>query len=72
MGRVMDYRKLQTVKQIAESNPAFSEAGLRWIIFHAHANGMETALVRVGRRVLIDTDRFGEWLEKQATNARAA
>ena len=59
----MDYRNLKTVKQIAELNPAFSEAALRWIRFNAETNGFESAFVKVGRRVLIDLTEFEERLE---------
>jgi hypothetical protein len=34
----------------------------RWLIFNAEENGLERAIVRVGRRVLIDVDAFNEWL----------
>lgn len=68
----MDFRKLQTVKQIAEANPAFSEAGLRWLVFHAERNGLDRALVRVGRKLLVDVDRFGDWLEARAEKSNAA
>lgn len=56
---------LRTVRQLAESNPAFSEGSLRWLIFQREENGFDEVLVRVGRRVLIDVARFDEWLEKR-------
>jgi hypothetical protein len=59
---MVNHRRLLTVKQLAESSPAFSEASLRWLIFNAKQNGFETVVLRVGRRVLIDLDRFEEWL----------
>ena len=55
---------LRTVKQLAHSSPAFTEASLRWLIFQAGSNGLESALVRVGRRVLFDVERFNSWLEE--------
>ena len=35
---------------------------LRWMIFHAKTNGLDTAIRRVGRRVLIDEEAFFEWV----------
>ena len=58
-------QNLRTVRQIAASSPAFSEPSLRWLIFHAAENDFEKVLVRVGRRVLVDLDRFDEWLEER-------
>ncbi|MCP4204731.1 MAG: DNA-binding protein [bacterium] len=58
------FEHLRSVKQIAEANPAFTEPSLRWLIFNAQSNGMNSALVRVGRRVLIDVQAFNAWLEE--------
>ena len=54
-----------TVPQFSEKHPAFPVGGLRWRIFHAHANGLDAAgaIVRNGRRVLIREDKFFAWLE---------
>ena len=41
--------------------------GLRHLIFYEYTNGFNHCVVRVGRRVLIDEDKFFEWTEK--TNA---
>ena len=59
----MDFDNLKTVRQLAEANPAFTESSLRWLIYRAHDNGLDEAIVRVGRRVLFDMDRFEDWLE---------
>jgi hypothetical protein len=62
-------RRYATVAQFAEANPAFSEASLRWHIFEAPRNGLQAAaaIVRVGRRVLIDVDRFERWIRQGQT-----
>lgn len=62
---------LLTVRQVAERYPAFSEAGIRWALFCARAPegtraheiyaGLLPAIVRIGRRVLIDEPRFLRW-----------
>ena len=37
--------------------------GLRHLIYHAHENGFDRVVRRVGRRVLIDEKRFFSWVE---------
>lgn len=64
-----------TVRQFAEKHPAFPQGSLRNLIFHASprhssqgridGNGLEVALIRIGRKVLINETRFFEWVEKQ-------
>jgi hypothetical protein len=61
----MNLEKLVTVKQLSVFSPAFSEASLRWMIFNAETNGLNRALVKPGRRVLIDVPEFERWLESQ-------
>lgn len=70
-------RVVLTVKQFAQRNPAFTELALRNIIFKASprlaANGSTIpgngliesgALIRIGRKVLIDEDKFFAWVDK--------
>ena len=59
-----DFRNLKSVRDISQANPAFTEPSLRWLIFNSKSNGLDEALVRVNRRVYIDTERFNEWLEQ--------
>ncbi|MCG9065047.1 hypothetical protein LH425_08325 [Laribacter hongkongensis] len=73
----------KTVKQFAEENPAFTPSGLRALIFranprHTHdglvpGNGLieAGAIIRVGRRVLIDEEKFFRWVELQQHNHQA-
>lgn len=72
-------RTLLTVKQFASKHPAFSEGSLRFQIFNAGprktsrgeipGNGLDYALVRLGRKVMIDEAKFFAWLDAQ--NGRA-
>ena len=39
--------------------------GLRHLIFHAHTNGFNKVIRRVGRRVLIDEEAFFNWVEEK-------
>ena len=60
----MKIEHLYTVAQLAQLNPAFSEATVRWWIFNAEANGFNKCIIRVGGRVFIDRVAFEAWLEE--------
>ena len=62
-----DVPNLMTVVQFSKNNPAFPIGGLRWQIFHEDKNGLKDAgaIVRVGRKVLIDADRYFDWVYSQ-------
>ncbi|MBI3528212.1 MAG: DNA-binding protein [Betaproteobacteria bacterium] len=57
----MDYSKLRTIRQIA--TPAMSEAAIRSYIQEARSNGLDNAIVRMGRRIYLDVDEFNAWLD---------
>ena len=66
-----------TVRQFSEAHPAFSESALRFLIFcsknrHSSSgiikgNGLleAEAIIRLGRRVLIDEAKFLAWVSTQ-------
>ena len=56
-----------TVNQFVKSQPAFTNGGLRNLIFKEQTNGLRTsgAVVRVGRKILIDLDKFFIWIAEQ-------
>ena len=56
---------LLTVRQFCERHPAFTQGGMRWLLFNREENGMKRAVVQVGRRVLIDVDEFFFWLDQR-------
>jgi hypothetical protein len=68
-------RTLLTVRQCADKHPAFPQGSLRNLIFLAESrgssqgriegNGLDAALVRVGRKVLIDEAKFFQWIDAQ-------
>lgn len=70
----MQFEDLRTVKQLAATNPAFTEGSLRWLIFNAHSNGLADAVVRIGDsqrpKVLINVPVFNRWLETQRVSAK--
>ncbi|MDO9269068.1 MAG: hypothetical protein Q7T96_08150 [Methylobacter sp.] len=56
-----------TVNQFAEKYPAFRTSSLRSLIFNEHRNGLAQygAIQRVGRKVIIESNRFFSWVEAQ-------
>ena len=68
-------RTLLTVKQFSDKHQAFSQGSLRFQIFNASprktslgeipGNGLDAALLRLGRKVLIDESKFFNWIEQQ-------
>lgn len=64
--------RLLTVRQLAERHPAFSEASIRWALWCSRSPGdtrareiyagLSTAVIRLGRRVLIDEPKFLSWV----------
>jgi hypothetical protein len=58
-------RRLLTVKQFCAQHTAFTPGGIRWLLFHRDQNGLARAVVKVGRRVLIDVDQFFLWIAAQ-------
>ena len=73
----LDQRRWLTIKEMAVRYPFFSEKALRHLIFSAEAyakfpkdglksNGFIDCIVRPAgqRKIIIDTTKFEEWLEK--------
>ena len=58
-----------TVKQMATKHPAFSESSLRYHIFNETKNGIDKAIKRVGRKILINEEYFFKWVEEQDVGA---
>lgn len=56
-----------TVKQLCEKHKALKTGGVRSLIFNERTNGLAKsgAIVRIGRKVLIDETKFFTWIESQ-------
>ncbi|OAI17740.1 MULTISPECIES: hypothetical protein [Methylomonas] len=69
---VQSARLYLTVQQFNQKHPAFPVGTLRHQIFNEETNGLKKsgAIVRNGRRVLINEPKYFAWLESQ--NERAA
>lgn len=73
-------RTLSTVRQFSEKFPAFSQGSLRNLIHLSTerysskgkipGNGLDMALVRIGRKLLIDDAKFFEWIDAQNRGAK--
>ena len=62
----MDNIEYCTPKQIAEDKTfCFTLPMIRYYILHAHKNGLEASLRRVGKKILIRKDLFIGWIEDQ-------
>ncbi|MCF7970554.1 MAG: hypothetical protein K9L22_05240 [Methylococcaceae bacterium] len=63
-------KQLLSVQQLANSIPAYQgRAGaIRWQIFNSSSNGLKEsgAIIRNGRRILIDVDKYFAWQESNA------
>lgn len=56
-----------TVNQFTDKHQAFTKGGLRALIFNENSNELAKsgAIVRLGRKVLIDETKFFAWVESQ-------
>jgi hypothetical protein len=60
-----------TVQQFTAKHTAFNTGGLRSLIFNEHQNGLADsgAIVRIGRKVLVDENKFFVWVQSQNKGA---
>lgn len=54
-----------TVKQLVKKHPYLTEPGLRWMLFNRAQNGLNTAVIRIGKKILIDEELFEKWVDGQ-------
>ena len=52
----------KTVPQLCESRPYLTPGALRWLLFNRDQNGLKSAVIKIGRKLLIDEDKFDEWV----------
>lgn len=65
---------MMRVPQFLRERPEFTSGQVRWWIFHAASNGMESTgvVIRIGRAVYIDTDAFDRWVAAMNPASAAA
>lgn len=58
---------LLTVQQFTAKHNAFTTGGMRALIFNELKNGLASsgAVLRIGRKVLIDETKFFHWVQSQ-------
>lgn len=55
-----------TVRQLAAKNPYLTEAAIRWMLFNRKENGLAKAVTKLGKKILIDDEKFEEWVNSHA------
>lgn len=57
-------RVLQTVEQLCNEQDALTVGMVRALLFNRQTNGLQAsgAVIRVGRRLLLERDRFLDWI----------
>jgi hypothetical protein len=60
-----------TVNQFCKKHTAFTLGGIRALIFNEYKNGINNsgAVIRLGRKVLIDEAKFLNWVASQSSEA---
>ena len=61
---INERRRFATVREITELYPSFSQSSIRWLIFNEKTNGFSQCIKRVGRKILIDLNKFEQWIDK--------
>lgn len=70
MERQREAGRLIPVKDWPKFHPWPGIGGLRHLIFHERKNGFHAAVLRCGRRVLIDEAAFFDWARDRSDSAR--
>jgi hypothetical protein len=62
----MNTKEYITVKEMPNKFPFIKIGGLRAWIFE-DKNNINECIIRVGKKILFDVQKFQEWIEKQKT-----
>jgi hypothetical protein len=60
-----------TPNKLADKHPeAFTRGCIRYLLFNSYHNGLDKsgAITRIGRKILIDEEKFFAWIESQSNN----
>lgn len=56
---------LVNMKQLSKIYPVFTISTLRWFRFNGSNNGFNDCVLKIGRKLLIDVNKFEIWLSSQ-------
>ena len=67
-------KRVCSVKNFPSMYPGaeFTESSIRWLIANKKTNGFSSCIVRVGKKILIDLDKFEGWLDAGGDNNKTA
>lgn len=57
---------LMTIDELASQHPHFSVSAMRWVLRRRAENGLNSACVKFGKKLLVSRTRFAQWLATQA------
>ncbi len=57
--------RLLTINQFLSEHPFNTSGGLRALIFNGKSTGFDRVVKRIGRKVLIDENKFFEWVDEK-------
>ncbi len=62
-------KNLLTVKQLAESVPAFTLGGIRNLLFYDTDNFRTQCSIKIGAKVMLDCDKVEQWIDEHRESA---
>ncbi len=58
---------LRTIPQMVQAHPdKLSEQTIRWQLRHRQENGLASACIKIGKKILIHQPRYEKWLAGRA------
>jgi hypothetical protein len=57
-------------KIVSSGKYPFSMGQVRYLLLHRHRNGLQDAVRKIGKRLVLRMDLFDEWIEKQASECQ--
>ena len=60
-----DRKMKMTVQQYVDSHPYYTLAAFRWILFNRATNGINKAVIKIGKKILIDSEAAEAWENSQ-------
>ena len=57
----MENFKIYSIPELVEHYP-FKESAIRRFLFHRKTNGLDKAVLKIGKRIYVRKDYFEEWI----------